>query len=475
MDSLWRLIDNRAFVLLSLLLVSVAVLLQSPLAPYANGCVDNDSSIFITVARSMMDGNILYKDVTDHKGPLVFIMDALGLLLIKGKLVGIWFLEVLSLYLTSLFAYRTMRLLYDRIVSLLATCLSLLYLIPVLMGGNLTEEWALPYIAIALYVFVMHLTYKKELTYTQLFVLSFTFVMVFLLKATYICVWCAFGFIILFDLLKEKKYQLVVKYLLSVVAFVSLMMFPVVLYFIHHDAFHDAYYWMVEFNTQYSTIDSVFSTLLYLFQILLGVRHLPVFVILTFFFMLFNGDYKKYSTLWYGSVLSIVLTAYVCAIGGRYEHYYIVFSPLLALVYGYLLHQLKLDSISKRISMMVLITGCGAVFMIKKITSGNYNYAFDNPTVNEVVDRIQKHSSSDATIMGDGAINRAIYVYADRKCVNKYLSNAYSPNISQEVLVKKPQVIVCLNSTLLDDEVMERYSLAESYGQYDIYVANHNE
>ena len=50
MDSLWRLIDNRAFVLLSLLLVSVAVLLQSPLAPYANGCVDNDSSIFITVA-----------------------------------------------------------------------------------------------------------------------------------------------------------------------------------------------------------------------------------------------------------------------------------------------------------------------------------------------------------------------------------------------------------------------------------------
>lgn len=470
MDNLWRLIDNRAFVLLSLLLVSVAVLLQSPLAPYANGCVDNDSSIFITVARSMMDGNILYRDVTDHKGPLVFIMDALGLWLAKGRLVGIWFLEVLSLYVASLFTYRTAQLLFDRIASWVATCLSLFFLIPVLMGGNLTEEWALPYIAIALYVFVKHLTSGKELTYTQLFVLSLTFVMAFLLKATYVCVWCAFGFVILVGLLKNRKYKEAMKYVGCMGVSVVLVALPFVGYFAYHDALQEAYYWMVEFNTQYSATESVLSNLFFCLQILMGIRFLPMVVMLTFFFMLFNGDYKKNRLIWYGCVLTMVLTAYTCAIGGRYEHYHIVFSPLLVLVYGYLLHRLQMDTVAKRLAMMILITGCGAVFMIKKVANGNYHYVYENRTVNEVVKRIREHSSPGDTMMGDGSIHRAIYVYADRKCVNKYLSNAFSPDIWDEVSAKKPQVVVRVKSDTMGDWALNSYSLADSYGPYEIYV-----
>lgn len=467
MDSLWRLIDNRAFVLLSLLVLSVGILMQSPLAPYAKGCVYNDSGIFITIAKNILDGDVLYQDITDHKGPLIFLMDAMGILLTQGRLVGIWFLEVLSLYVASIYTYRTARLLFDRIISLMATWLCLLFLTPVLMGGNLTEEWALPYIAIALYIFVKHLKSNRELTYTQLFVLSLTFVMAFLLKVTYVCVWCAFGLVIVVNMVKDRKYGLLVKYLVSILMFILLVMMPFVLYFMYHDALGDAYYWMMTFNIQYSEATHATSTPLYLLQMILGVHDLPVFVILTLVLVLLKGWHKVYPMLFYGCVLAFILTGYTCAIGGRYEHYYIVFSPLLVLVYACLLHLLKIDAVWKRALLMMLIIGWGGIQVAQK-----YKFVYVDKTVSVVMNLVEKHSRPEDTMMGDSLVNRAIYAYADRKCANKYLSNAYSPDITEEVLTKMPRVIVHVKSTPLDDSILELYTLAESYKEYEIYVRN---
>lgn len=472
LEWLWGIINNRTFVCLSLLALSVVILLQSPLAPYANGCVENDSSIFITIARSMLDGNVLYKDVADHKGPIVFLMDALGIVLTNGQLVGIWFLEVLSLFVTGLFAYCTARLLFDRIVSLLSAFLSLLFLIPVLMGGNLTEEWALPYIAIAMYVFSKNIILKRDFSFAQLFVLSFTFVMAFLLKATYVCVWCAFGLVIIVNLLKERRYKIILTYLSLIIFFILLVMSPFVVYFMYHDALKDAYYWMIEFNTLYSSTTGVLSNLCYSMQILLGIRFLPIVVVAVCFVMLINGDYKKSKMLFGGCFLAFVLTAYTCAIGNRYEHYNIVFSPLLVWVYGYLIHLLSLDTPLKRISLMILIIAGGSTLMLKKMINMNYNVLDADRTVHKVVSLVQKHSKSDDTLIGSGLVDRAIYVYSDRKCVNKYLSNAYSPDITDEVLSKEPHLIVHFAHVPLDESVLQIYSLAESYGQYEIYVKN---
>jgi PII-like signaling protein len=166
-------------------------------------------------------------------------------------------------------------------------------------------------------------------------------------------------------------------------------------------------------------------------------------------------------------VLAYLLTAYTCAIGGRYEHYYIVFSPLLVLVYACLLYLLKIDTVWKRAIVMAFIIGFGGIEVIRK-----YKFVYVDKTVPVVVNLVEKHSRPEDTMMGDSLVNRAIYAYADRKCVNKYLSNAYSPDITEEVLAKMPKIIVHVKTTPLDDSILKLYSLAESYKEYEIYVRN---
>ena len=67
--------ENSAFIYTTLLFLCIAILLQSPLAPHAKSCIGNDSAIFITIARNILFGDILFLDVADHKGPMIFFMD----------------------------------------------------------------------------------------------------------------------------------------------------------------------------------------------------------------------------------------------------------------------------------------------------------------------------------------------------------------------------------------------------------------
>lgn len=465
--------NNSLFLYSNLLLLSIAVLFQSPLSPSAIGCVGNDSSIFITIARNILDGDILYKDITDHKGPMIFIMDALGLFLFKGKLIGIWILEIISLWVTSIFTYKTANLLYDKIISFTSTILSILFIVPILLGGNLTEEWCLPYIAIAIYLFIKYLKNNslKAFKPYELFILSFTFIIAFLFKASYIGVWVAFGITIISKLVINKQWKTIISYLLQIVIYCLITLIPFFIYFYHHDALKDAICWMLEFNMQYGS-STFSSSLLSTLQIIVGIRHLPVIVILSVMFAVYNDDWIKNRYIFIGFILAIIITAYSCAIGNRYEHYNIIFAPLLVLTYGYLFNYLCPDSFNKKLAIFILAMGSGYIFTMKQIDSRNYNPIFSNTTITEVANLIKKHSKPDDTIMGDPFVDRAIYVYANRKCLNKYQCNSYAPDITEEVINKKPSIFIHNRKTYMNDTILILYFLKDSYNQYDIYEIN---
>ena len=253
---------------ITLFITCILILLQSPLAPYAKSCIGNDSSIFITIARNILDGDILYKDITDHKGPMIFIMDAIGLLLFKNNTIGIWFLEIISLWITSFFIYKTALLLYCKLISLASTILSLLFIVPILSGGNLTEEWCLPYIAVSLYIFVKKISnFSYNFTITELFILSSSFVIALMFKASYIGLWCAFGIIIIIKLLKDREWKKLSLYIFYILIFCLITFAPFYAYFHYYHAIKEANYWMFEYNMQYgsSTLKSSILTSLLIF------------------------------------------------------------------------------------------------------------------------------------------------------------------------------------------------------------------
>ena len=66
---------------------------SSPLYPLNDWM---DANIFYTTGKAMMNGRVLYRDVFDHKGPLLYLVYGLGWLLNHQGFSGVWLLEIVA-------------------------------------------------------------------------------------------------------------------------------------------------------------------------------------------------------------------------------------------------------------------------------------------------------------------------------------------------------------------------------------------
>ena len=76
---------------------------SSPLYPLNDWM---DANIFYTAGKAMMNGQVLYRDVFDHKGPLLYLVYGVGWLLHCTGFWGVWGIEVLAF---AAFLYAGLR------------------------------------------------------------------------------------------------------------------------------------------------------------------------------------------------------------------------------------------------------------------------------------------------------------------------------------------------------------------------------
>lgn len=129
------------------LLLAVLLTVQNPL--WYGMAPAFDASLFAIMGKMWADGSVLYRDMLDIKGPMIFALDALGYHL--GGFAGMAALETLLLALGLSSAYRGLRRLgcavsasWLALLATLALCGFRYYY------GNMTEEWSL---ALALLAF----------------------------------------------------------------------------------------------------------------------------------------------------------------------------------------------------------------------------------------------------------------------------------------------------------------------------------
>lgn len=111
-----------------------------------------DSGVFLYVGQRILDGQVPYRDVWDHKPPLIFYVNALGLWLGFGSPWGVWILETLGLWLSAWLSFLTLRHLVDPFAAVLGTLAWLIALRLVYQGGNFTELVALPLLFASLWL-----------------------------------------------------------------------------------------------------------------------------------------------------------------------------------------------------------------------------------------------------------------------------------------------------------------------------------
>jgi 4-amino-4-deoxy-L-arabinose transferase-like glycosyltransferase len=194
-----------------------------------------DSGVFLYMAWRLLNGDIPYRDVWDHKPPLIYFVDALGLALTPNSLWGIWGIRFLFIFFTLFFVYKLLDQEFGVYAALSGSVILTSGLLTILEKGNVTEEYALLLQVVAFSLFVhawrRNFPLRSSLWIGVLGGLAFNF------KQTTIGIWLAYGLFLLAIRLVQKR--LPVKDLLALLGGWLLPSIVVVLYLASQGAFID--------------------------------------------------------------------------------------------------------------------------------------------------------------------------------------------------------------------------------------------
>jgi hypothetical protein len=118
-----------------------------------NNFPNDDSAVFLYIGRGILKGQVPYLDIWDHKGPLLYFIDALGIW-IYG-LWGVWIIQFILTIVGLFIAYLALRKEMGSVAALIGV-LSGYYLLDLFSAGNITEEYSSVFALLAFGLFILY-------------------------------------------------------------------------------------------------------------------------------------------------------------------------------------------------------------------------------------------------------------------------------------------------------------------------------
>lgn len=320
-------VENRYFfwamVLVALLFVTFFSISTSPL--YVDE--GKDSVIFKSMGLAITQGKIPYADFFDHKGPVLYFINALGQWLLQGRW-GIFFLQLIAASISFIYLFKTTRLFLNGIQSIIVMALALFILGGFYEEGNLSEEWMLAIMMPCIYCLLSDIVHKDLSHITPWYGLLYgiCFGLTFFIRPTdtlailggmllgAICYACV---ILKMDQLKT---------LYDVLAFVAgfiLVSIPICAYFAYNHAWSDFIYGSFIHNSLYSGGVQ---------GLLLSYKKLTLFAVwVVLWYLIKTSPYKNLLFV----VIPVCCFQFV-VIGSRMYHHYLtdyIFLFLLVLIF----------------------------------------------------------------------------------------------------------------------------------------------
>ena len=103
-------IESKSTYLILFLTAVGAMLLctkSSPLYPINDWL---DANAFFTVGKGMFNGMVPYRDLYDHKGPILYVLHGIAWMISNKDFFGVWILEIIACYFLLLYSYKTICL-----------------------------------------------------------------------------------------------------------------------------------------------------------------------------------------------------------------------------------------------------------------------------------------------------------------------------------------------------------------------------
>ena len=330
--------------------VFILMLLYINSSPVKN-IMGTDSSVFIAMGRGMLKGKVIYRDLFDHKGLYIFLINCLAAVISSKSLIGLFIIECIFMFASARIVYALFRMYGDEKVSFLGMQIFMIVAIHsrIIEGGNLTEEYALPFQLCAIYLVARYLhADMKEHPPFYMFLHGIFAGIVLFLRPNMIMMWGAVGILAGLDLLRRANFKCLMKNFFAGLSGLLVGSAPVMLYVAANNIIDEAVFAAFLLNIDYLDYRNIPATLVArMLRMILNPSHI---ILMSMIFLsciiLLRKNKRGIYTLYYLLMLFMSLIA-VSLSGRKYGHYYIYLLPFV-LPFAYsLAQQVKTSKPSK--------------------------------------------------------------------------------------------------------------------------------
>ena len=285
-----------------------------------------DSALFQAVGKLWADGMVPYRDIFDHKGPLLFWIQRIAYGF-RHPRMALYVLESLSVSASLWFGYAALRLKAKPIWSFIGTVVTLVFWLPLMEYGNLCETYSMPFLMLALWLQLRYLQ-SKEYTHPcrYAFVYGLCFGANMMIRPNNGLLIAMATLVITLELIGRRQWRNIAFNALALIAGALVPMVPFIAYFAWHGALDPFIYATWTFNLIYA--ESLELTL-----VMQNLRNV-LFFITPALLCLFMGAVCFVQRKWTLGVvqwLSALGTLYITLSGIGYTHYFMLHVPLAVL------------------------------------------------------------------------------------------------------------------------------------------------
>ncbi len=336
-------LQNIAHQLWDKLLVIIGTLcVLLPTSPLNMQYTHRDSGVFLYMGWRILNRELPYRDVWDHKPPVIFYINAFGLAIMDGSRWGVWLLEILSLSIAVFVGFKIIRKSLGTSPAIFSTLLWLLTLMFVIQGGNLTTEYTLPLQFAALWL--AKTTFEKpNFHYWRWFLIGLLGIIAFFTKQTTVGIWISIILFLVVYRVKLRQFKELIFEFLCFLGGVVAVCIGWILFFSLQSGLVQFWSAAFEYNFVYSSSNVSFLDRLKL--VIVGISPLTqvgllqlagVGYLLGLLLIYFRRDViRGWLPLLVIGLFDLPIELILISVSGKtYPHYYMTILPILALFAG---------------------------------------------------------------------------------------------------------------------------------------------
>lgn len=388
---------------------------QSPIYNYYS----DDSSVYQYIASLILEGFTPYIDIFDHKGPIVHLYHTLGYAF--SPLNGQYYIEIISVFISMIFAYKTSILYLPKSTSTLLIIALYSTIHSVDTFGN-TEIQAFPCLFYIIYQFNISIK-NNYISSKSSFLLGVSTALISLIKLNYL-IYPFITFLSLFIfLIYQKQYNIIKKFFIYGCLGFFTTLLPVLLWLYLKNAITHFYDDYILFNLSYASKNSTPEQFRESYDIFTNFLIIKVMLLLGIFSLFLIRLYNRKELfillisiiLFYTTFLSLVAT------GNTYAHYILLLYPSILTILIYILKPIKYQKL-----VFVTILLISPIFIKNSLDHSALHHKVQKlktGKIKQISSYLENYLAPNETFLYLGNYHTIIYLYSKRKASNIYAYN----------------------------------------------------